>query len=147
MSCTPIYGAFELPTTLEHDDETDSLAGFTFLSFGPSSRGGLYNSSIDVQVSTWSPLPASLGITHEDSSSEQREAGDNPTGRTSMDPSPSQVPLPLSPDDPPSPSEEARARLVDVERELNVARTELGSKEAELKEARELVKALRTQVH
>lgn len=139
VSYTPLYGNFNLPTTMEHEDETDSLNGFKFLAFGPLTRSGLDNSSMDIQPSVHSPPIVFSGIIHEQLSSEQvTEVWGDRGGRKS----PSQIPLPLSPDDPPSAVEAAQARMADVERELDITRREMARKQAELKDIKDLVESL-----
>lgn len=146
LSTTPVHDLFDLAQ--DHSDETDSLAGFTFLAFGPSQHHVPRNSSTDAQPSA-SPPHISTGIMREEcsehwpwerNSSIREEQGDDLRTSTL---SPSQIALPDSPEEPTSPASKTRARITEIERELQIARATLEVKDAELRRVTELVEKLR----
>jgi hypothetical protein len=148
LSVTPLHDPFDLPQ--DHSDETDSLAGFTFLAFGPSQHHGLGNVSIDAQPSSAGPLHVSAGsaTAREEQSSEpwerkstvREERGDD---LHTFALSPSQIALPDSPEEPASPASRTRARITEIEHELQMARATLEVKDAELRRVTELVGKLK----
>jgi hypothetical protein len=152
ISETPLYNLHHLPSLREHEDETDSLAIFTFPSSWTSPPAIILNSSTHVE-------PPSEGVqTVVSSKSNSESEGQKPEPlqessnweRVSHDAdeetitplSPAQIPLPVSPELSPPPSTRAEARLFEIERELEVAKRELMAKDAELQQTRDTLQNL-----